>query len=200
MFVVTCRIFNGQCVGPSPNLIATGPVGEPLIPGRPWAPALMSTQQSAAPVPCLLKWPPSQGQGRLPTSWVCVLPGWRLCHQLCTLSPQPGQHAGHRTPAAGPAPGAHRLAQRASWYVQARGRGLAQTRSCAALSTKPLIYPAWGNGGGWVEGGVSPTPDSRLSWIPNFKLPSSHGEAKGCGRGVVCTNDLGYCAWVILNV
>lgn len=51
-----------------------------------------------------------------------------------------------------------------------------------------------------MEGGVSPTPDSRLSWIPNFKLPSSHGEAKGCGRGVVCTNDLRYCARVILDV
>ena len=62
---------------------------------------------------------------------------------------------------------------------------------CCPISMQPLIYPAWGNGGRWVEGGVSPTLHSRLSWIPNFKVPSSHGEAKGCGRGVVCTNILG---------
>lgn len=187
---MTCCIFNVQCVGPPPNLIATGPVGEPLIPGRPWAPAPMSTQQSAAPAPCLWKWPPSQGQGRLPTSWVWVLPGWCLCHQPCTLSPQPGQHAEHRAPAAGPALRDHRLAQRASWYVQARGHGPAHPHSCAALSQAASHLPCLGEweweGGRW---GL-PTPHSRLSWIPNFKVPSSHGEAKGCGRGVVCTNDL----------
>lgn len=141
----------------------------------------MSTQQSAAPAPCLLKWPPSQGQGRLPTSWVWVLPGWRFCHQLCTRSPQPGQHAGHHAPAAGPAPGDHHLAQRASWYVQARGHGPAQTRSCAALSTQSLIYPAWGNGGGWVEGGVSPTPIPGCLGSPTSNSPAAMVRLRAVG-------------------
>nr|XP_055200331.1 transforming growth factor-beta receptor type 3-like protein [Nyctereutes procyonoides] len=44
--------------------------------------ALCSSPQwegSTAPAPCLLGWPLSQGQGRLPTCQAWVLPGWRRC-------------------------------------------------------------------------------------------------------------------------
>lgn len=179
---MTCCIFNVQCVGPPPNLIATGPVGEPLIPGRPWAPALMSTQQSAAPAPCLRKWPPSQGQGRLPTSWVWVLPGWCLCHQPCTLSPQPGQHAGHRAPAAGPALRDHRLAQRASWYVQARGHGPAHPHSCAALSQCSLssTLPGGMGVGGWKVGSPPPSIPGCLG-SPTSKSPAAMVRPRAVG-------------------
>ncbi|XP_034513572.1 transforming growth factor-beta receptor type 3-like protein isoform X2 [Ailuropoda melanoleuca] len=40
---------------------------EPLIPGRPWARALMNAPQSAAPAPCFLGWLHSRGRGHLPT-------------------------------------------------------------------------------------------------------------------------------------
>ena len=175
VFVVTSPISNGQCEGPPPNQIATGLAREPLIPSRPWPWALVSAHQCAAPAPCLPKWPPSQGQSRLPTCWAqcCLSRSSMLGTVILLLALLPGTTTVPSEPA--------------GMYRQG---DMAQHTSIPVLPflSAPSHPPPWGNGGGW-EVGSAPSPVFQVLWDPQLlQSPGSHGETKGCGRGAVCAN------------
>ena len=102
----------------------------------------------------------------------------------------------------GPAPGDHHFAQRASWYVQARGHGPAHPHSCAALSQCSLssTLPGGMGVGGWKVGSPPPSIPGCLG-SPTSKSPASGtfcsseasrsaqpppkggGGKRGCGAG-----------------
>ncbi|KAM9104842.1 LOW QUALITY PROTEIN: transforming growth factor-beta receptor type 3-like protein [Megaptera novaeangliae] len=70
--------------------------------------ALMSAHQCAAPAPCLPKWPPSQGQSRLPTCWAqcCLSRSSMAGTVILLLALLPGTTTVPSEPAASPFPAA----------------------------------------------------------------------------------------------
>ncbi|XP_059774554.1 transforming growth factor-beta receptor type 3-like protein [Balaenoptera ricei] len=68
----------------------------------------MSAHQCAAPAPCLPKWPPSQGQSRLPTCWAqcCLSRSSMLGMVILLLALLPGTTTVPSEPAASPFPAA----------------------------------------------------------------------------------------------
>lgn len=177
---MTSPISNGHCEGPPPSLIATGLAREPLIPSRPWPWALMSAHQCTAPAPCLPKWPPSQGQSRLPAflAQCCLSRSSMLGTAILLLALLPGMTT--------------LPSESAGMYRQ--GDVAQHTPTPVLLFLSAPSHPPRLGERGWVGGGVCTVPRFPGSLgSPTSSKSQQPGETKGCGRGAVCANAFREC-------